>query len=554
MASLRTSVDTANADGREAVVREALAAARAFPRGDSSYARGLACVAPHLPDTEQYGVLCEAVAAARTIPNRWLRAPALAEIAPNLPEPDRNIVLGELVQEINAEPDKTGHELIWRALLPQLREPERMSVVHDMLAALKKSGRLNRVFVMEILAPYLPAAMLPEAVAIARGSGTYFSHAPILACLVPYLPETSIAELAVEAMTTAGNPAVLAVLAARLPPSLRSHAIELARRPMFEVHARCRIFAALAPHLSERIRCEALAFARDMFGVDAGDVCADIVSAVAPYLPAIVIPDAFAAVKAIPDIPNAARHGGAVGELCRSRAFVALAPYLPEAMLGDALAAYVAVPKFFGRIGTDAWTAFVPRLPGALLQAALAAVEANDDAFPRVMFLAILAQRLPDDERQRVVRGALAATAAIPATQRVKALVALAPHLPAAEPGTELHAAFAAVLADLCLPELVPLSSDERSRAGTLDKVQLKPIHGLSLYLALSTLAPKLPKGLLPAALTAARSADRGHHFVGTLIALVPFLQHAACIPMRHTAQSILRRLCAQAAKRIGLG
>lgn len=523
MVSPRTPADAVN-DGREAVVREALAAARALPSTHWAQAPCLACVAPHLPDTERYGVLCEAVAAAKAIPNRQQRALALAEIAPSLPEPDQAIVLRELVRDLNAEPAKSGHPLIWRVLLPQLCEPERLSVVHDMLGAMRRPGRLNRVVVMLILAPYLPEAMLPEAVAIARGSTAYFNHAEMLAFLVPYLPEALIADLALEAMTNAGNPAVLAVLAPRLPPSLRSRAIERATQPMFEVHARCRVLAALAPHLPERILSEALAFARAVQGIDGGDICADVVSAVAPYLPAIVIPDAFAAVKAIPDSLSFVHHGGSDGDLCRSRALVALAPYLPEAMLGDALATYVAVPKNFGLIRAGAWSAFVPRLPDAMLPAALAAVEAIDDAFPRVMFLAILAQRLPDDERQRAVGRALAATVAMPATRRAQALAALAPHLPAAEPGAALHAAFADVLADLPLPDLALLSNDEQSRGGTLGKLQLKPLDGLSLSTALSMLAPMLPKDLLPAALTAARSAARDQHFVSTLIALVPFL------------------------------
>jgi hypothetical protein len=524
MPSSRAAANASDADGREAVLREALAAARAIAPDTYLHAACLACVAPHLPDDGQDAVLSEAVAAARTIPYRQQRALALLEIAPNLGEPGRTLVLRKLVEDINAEPVKTGHALIWRALLPQLREPERMSVVHDMLATLRKPGRLKRVDVMEIVAPHLPEALLPDAVAIARGSTSIFGNPDMLACLVPYLPEALIADLALEAMTTYGNAAMLAALAPRLPPALRSRAVDIATRPMFEVHARCRVLAALAPHLSDRLLCEALAFARDMRGVVAGDGCADTVSALAPYLPAIVIPDAFAAARAIPDNRFAETHGGSVGELCRSRAFVALAPYLPEAMLGDALAAYVEVPKYFGLAGTKAWAAFVARLSGALLPVALAAVEAIHDAFPRVMFLAILAQRLPEDAQQRVLRDALAATAAIPAPQRAMALAALAPHLPVAAPGTALHAALADVLADLCLPDLVLLSRDEHTRAGTLGKLQLKPVDGQVLCFALSVLAPHLPKGLLPAALTAARSTGRDQHFVRTLIALVAFL------------------------------
>jgi len=524
MPSPRTSSDAANADGREAVLREALAAARAIPRDHFSYAPSLAFVAPHLPDAERDAVLREAVAAARTIPHRQQRACRLAEIAPNLPEPERDIVLRELNEEINAEPVKTGHALIWRTLLPHLREPERISVLNDMLAAVRNSDRLNRADIFEILAPYLPEAMLPDAVAVARGSTGNFPDARLLACLVPYLPEALIADLAVEAMTTLRNAWVLAALAPRLPPSLRSRAFEQATQPMFEVYARCRVLAALAPHLSERFLCEALAYARDLHGREAGDVCADTVSALAPYLPGIVIPEAFAAVRAIPDNLFAEHHDGSVGGISRSRAFVALAPYLPEAMLGDALAAYVAVPKHFGMIGTAAWSAFVPRLSGALLPAALAAAEAIDYVYPRVMFLAILAQRLPDDKRQRVVRDALSASIAIQANLRVNALVALSPHLPEAEPGTDFYEAFAGVLVDLCQLEPAVPPRNGPTRAEAVGQSQFNAGGGMLVHFSLRDLVPHLPKALLPAALTAARSTHRNQNFVKTLIALVPFL------------------------------
>src|SRR5208282_3369777 len=114
MPSPLTSTDPCNADGREAVLREALAAARAIPRDQSFHAACLTCVARHLPDAERDAVLREAVAAAKTIPHHQMRALALTEVAPNLPEPYRDVVLRELVEEVNAEPSKTGHPLIWR--------------------------------------------------------------------------------------------------------------------------------------------------------------------------------------------------------------------------------------------------------------------------------------------------------------------------------------------------------------------------------------------------------------------------------------------------------
>jgi hypothetical protein len=459
----------------------------------------------------------------------------LIKIAPGLPEPYRDAVLRELSEHINAEPDKTGLPTIWRMLLPHLREPERTSVLHDMLATLGKPGRLNRVHVVEALAPYLPEALFPDALAIARRSNPLYPSAARLACLVPYLPAALVPDMFVEVTTTSGIASVLAALAPRLPPSLRSRAIEIAVQPIFEVHVRCQVLAALAPHLSEPHLRAALGFCRNLNGVTlgyicagtiAGNVCADTVSALAPYLPVTLLPEAFAVAREIPDNPFTEHAAGSAGEHCRSRAFVALAPYLPEALLGDALADYVTVPKrFFATIGTDAWTAFVPRLSGALLPAALAAVAAIDDAYPRVMFSAILAQRLAEDEQGRVVRDALADTATIPATLRAHALIALAPYLPVARSGTDLYEAFTEVLADLCL-SVPPDPPPESAGRGFQAFVRWRNDHrdGTLRGDALIALAPHLPKELLLNALAAARTIRSDQHFVGTLIALLPFL------------------------------
>ncbi len=239
-----------------------------------------------------------------------------------------------------------------------------------------------------------------------------------------------------------------------------------------------------------------------------------------------MLPEALAVARQIADNPHSELHDGYSGELCRSRALVALAPYLPEALLGNALADYVTVPKHFGLIGTNAWTAFVPRLSGALLPAALAAVAAIADAFPRVMFLAILAQRLAEDERQRAVRNALADTATIPAPLRARALAALAPYLPAAEQGTALYDAFAEVLADLCLsvPSAPPPRSAGADGYANFRRWQIDNTDGMLRGSALTVLAPHLPKELLPAALTAARTIHSDEHFVRTLVALLPYL------------------------------
>jgi hypothetical protein len=521
-----TSAQVGDANGREAVLREALVAARAIPQGFYWYPTCLACVAVHLPNDERDAVLREAVAAARTLRHFSWRGLAFVKIAPSLPEPDRDALLRELVDGLNAEPNKTCHPTIWRMLLPHLREPQRMSVVQDMLAAVREPGRLNRVEVLEALAPYLPEALFPDALAIARKSSLLFPSAARLARLVPYLPDVWIPDMFVEVTTTSGIASVLAALAPRLPLSLRSRAIEIAVQPMFEVHVRCQVLAALAPHLSEPHLRAALGFCRNLHGLTAGNVCADTVSALAPYLPVTLLPEAFAVAREIPDNPLTEHLAGSAGVLCRSRAFVALAPYLPEALLGDALTDYVSVPKrFFATIGTHAWSAFVPRLSGALLPAAVAAVAAIDDACPRVMFSAILAQRLADDERQRVVRDALADTAMIPATRRAHALTELAPYLPAARSRTELYEAFTEVLADLCLP----VSTDPPpSSAGPGFKAHVRWWNdhqdGALRGDALTALAPHLPKELLLNALAAARTIHSDQHFVRTLIALLPFL------------------------------
>jgi len=239
-----------------------------------------------------------------------------------------------------------------------------------------------------------------------------------------------------------------------------------------------------------------------------------------------MLAEAFAVAREIGDFLFAEQHGGSIGELCRSRAFVALAPYLPEALLGDALAAYIAIPKYFGLIGTKTWAAFVPRLSGPLLPVALAAVEAIREAYPRVMFLAILAPRLADNARHLAVRSALAATATIPATLRAHALAALAPYLSEADSATMLHAAFAETLAELCqsVPSAPPRNTYDGVARHQFAGVLIDTHGWVGRHNALSALAPHLPKGLLPAALTAARTINADYYRISTLIALLPFL------------------------------
>lgn len=193
----------------------------------------------------------------------------------------------------------------------------------------------------------------------------------------------------------------------------------------------------------------------------------------APKLPDILLPEALAAVRAIPD------------KYSRENALIRLASRLPE-ILPEALAIARAIPDEFSR--AEALTELAPHLPEILPEiiAAVYVLQGENYDYERNLALRKLAPYLP----KSLLSKAVAAARAIPDEYwSIDALIKLAPYAPDILP--EVLAAACAIPEDL-------------SRGAIL-----------------GDLAPHLPKSLLPEALAAARAIQ---HQNGRAYALVGFV------------------------------
>ena len=158
---------------------------------------------------------------------------------------------------------------------------------------------------------YLPPALLPEALEVARAIGYESSRAEALTGLAPHLPESLLPE-ALEVARSIGDKyyrvEALTGLAPHLPEVL-PEALEVTRA--IEEKYRARALIGLAPHLPESLFPEALEIARAI-GLFA-------LTGLAPYLPE-VLPEALEIARGIGD------------ESSRAKALARLSPYLPEVL------------------------------------------------------------------------------------------------------------------------------------------------------------------------------------------------------------------------------
>jgi hypothetical protein len=139
------------------------------------------------------------------------------------------------------------------------------------------------------ISPYLPPALLPEALEVARAIEDYGYRAEALTALAPHLPESLL-------------PKALAVVRGIMP---------------YYRHERPRALTALAPHLPESLLPEALEVAR---GIRSESCRAEVLTALAPHLPKSLLPKALEVARAIRN------------ELSRAEALTGLAPHLLEVL------------------------------------------------------------------------------------------------------------------------------------------------------------------------------------------------------------------------------
>ncbi|BBH40438.1 hypothetical protein myaer102_29960 [Microcystis viridis NIES-102] len=320
------------------------------------------------------------------------------------------------------------------------------------------------------ISSYLPPALLPEALEIARGIGDEYNRARALTGLAPHLPEV-------------------------LP-----EALEIARGIGDEDY-RARALTGLAPHLPE-VLPEALEIAR---GIGDEDYRASALTGLAPHLPE-VLPEALEIARGIGD------------EDYRASALTGLAPHLPE-VLPEALEIARGIGDEDYR--ASALTGLAPHLPEVLPEALEIARGIGNEDY-RARALTGLAPHLPEvlPEALEIARGIGNED------YRARALTGLAPHLPEVLPealeiargiGDEDYRASALTGLAPHLPEVLPEALEIARGIGNED-------YRAS---ALTGLAPHLPESLLPEALEIARGIGNEDYRASALKALTATLTPA---------------------------
>ena len=423
---------------------------------------------------------------------------------------------------------------------------------------------------LKAITPYLPPALLPEALEIARGIRNEYNRAEVLTGLAPHLPESLLPE-ALELGRAIGRKSyrtrALTGLAPHLPESLLLTALEVARAFGNEKY-RAEALTGLAPHLPVSLLPEALEVARAFRDED---YRARALTGLAPHLPVSLLPEALDISKAIgseyfralaltglaphlPEglLPEALDVARAIWKKSyRALALTGLAPHLPESLLTEALDISKAIGSENYR--ARALTRLAPHLPKGLLPEALDVSKAIGNEKYRALALTGLAPHLPES----LLPTALEVVRAIGDEYfRTLALTGLAPHLPESlltealdiskAIGSENYCALALTGLAPHLPESLLTEALDVSKAIGNQNCRAKALTGLAPHLpegllpealavardiwknsnqakALTGLAPHLPEGLLPEALAVARDIRDERYFAEALTGLDPY-------------------------------
>ncbi|MEX2619645.1 MAG: hypothetical protein WD250_05450 [Egibacteraceae bacterium] len=436
-----------------AVVGEALALARTIADEDAQV-RALAALSPHLPPHQRRRVLGAALTAAGAIVEQWRRAAALltlapalpselhsdglraaraledpagrvrvlAALAPHLPAGEQASVLQEACALLPAVSPPGDRFDALQALLPQLPPARARALLSDLGWDLRDSARATT---LAVLSPYLPAALLPEALTAAARIPDTRTRARVLTVLAPTVP----AELVDSALTQAGSdPDVevraqaMAALAGRLVPGRQAAVLRealVAAAGIADAWSRARALTGIAVHVSPGAHAavigEALLVAA---AITEEPPRANTVSIIASRLPAGQLPAVIeAGVRAARTLPA----------WPRARALAALAGHLPPgrraAVLDEAVAALQ------GRLGDDRAARLAdlaPWLDPELHAQALSAVTGITNPWDQGKALAALAPHMPASLLGQALRTACAIG---PDHPRAQALAALATRL-----------------------------------------------------------------------------------------------------------------------------
>jgi hypothetical protein len=524
------------------LLRESLAAMEMMTEGSGgSRARVLLALAPHLPEP----LIRDSLLVAQEIESEYYRAHALSGLAHNLPEPQRSQLLHKALATARAVEADTDRVRALTNLIPHLPEPRRTQVLREAQTTARaiEYDRPRAKALFE-LGPHLPETerkqVLWEALAAARTIRDSAYQALTLSELIPHLPEQNRAArellVATRALRKEEDRAnVLSRLIPHLPEPEQIQALHEAlttAQRIGDEWRRAEVLSDLAPHLSdsesEQVQRKTLAAARE---IEDGEVRARVLIDFALHRSGDLAYEALESARAV--------RNGTAQALMLSELVPHLSEMEQEQVLREALTAVLS--DYSSSDWAQVLAKLTLHLPESLLRETLAEVRNLPvrcffGRHPQAEAMAVLAPCLPEPERGRALRDALAAAQGIENEWcRAQALLGLAPHLPKSARKRALQEALSAVraigegwhraheLRAKALSQLasyVPESESEQVLAEALEEVRAIS-EWFSRAEVLSVLSPHLSTLPRPALVRLWLSAQDG-------VSLLRFLSHTS--------------------------
>ena len=442
-------------------VAQVFEAAASIPSGIAR-ATALSDLPPHLPPEFHHRLL----ALARALDTPDARAYLLTRLVAHLAPEQRAAVLRETLDAIAAI---NGDDARARALIALAQPIEAAGLLRDNPDGVQHAITVTfsiarpdaRARAFAVLAPYLSAELLTEALQMLKSIDDDRDRARTLAQLAPHLtPELNVAayNTAQELAPSEARAVALSAIAPYLSAAARARALADALAAALAIerrYERATALVDLAPHLPDTLRARALTEALNAArSITDEDERGRALVFLAPHLPAERLPDALADAYTITDpvtrtpalsalmsfLPGEPRARVALDVIEAARQardarrtvsiLAAIAPALPESALDAAIEIALTIAPPYDRL--HVLTALLPRRPEQLRDAALIAARAVPSAVDRVNALLELVPYHRPALRDAILDEALnAATQLTDSYDRASALATLAPAIDA---------------------------------------------------------------------------------------------------------------------------
>lgn len=423
----------------------ALDIARAIGDGNER-GRTLANMFPYLPPPRLREVFQTVV----TIGNEKGRAHALVELAEHLPEP----MLRESLEQVRTMERGDCRRMVLVGLAPVLPE-SLLRTALEIAWLIGSEG--ERASVLLGLAPVLPTSALRESLDMALAIGQEQERARALVGLTPRLPETQLQRV-LAASRSFRQPDSRSMVLMGLAPHLARHGYwRQALDAAWGIHKtedRATTLVNLAPYLPQVMLKDVLAAVRMLSQPDKkaqalARICTYLPDEEHPYVQSEILKAAFAArwqgeatpscILALLDDPHAnSKVLNSVQMLespdDRAAALADVAAHLSEPRRSEALrSALAATRMIWGPYRAEALEHLAPLLSEPMLREVLADVQVLEQGSWRASAIkgVLSSSSLPPALKGEIIHEPLAVARAIwDAGERVRALVALIPHLP----------------------------------------------------------------------------------------------------------------------------